>query len=632
MGAFPARLYDERAEARDCRVTVLNRINQHLDALLHPSARHDVMTSARHRTFMLPRLLGSLAALASLPIYLAIRGAPTGIEVAIYACLIVPILAAYFLSRTGRYESAHILSSATIAAMVMIVAFNTGGISSFAAVWLIVIPFETALSASRRVVGFSVLLALSCAAALTSLEMVDILPFSKIQPESVMTFTAVGIVSATLYAGMLAFGSEFLTRTGSKLLNVEEERFRLLALNMSDIISRHRSDGAVQFISPAAEALLGVPLARLSGHGLVDRVHVADRPAYLSALSEASREGEARSVEFRIRRDATPGLARNAADFVWLEMRCRPLQPPHENSKHGNSKAEETEIVAVMRDVTERKLQEHSLQVARVEAEQANEAKSRFLATMSHELRTPLNAIIGFSEMIVREDDLMITAERRKEYAGLIRESGQHLLSVVNGILDISKLEAGSYEIAHRSFQPREVIMSSCHLMALKARENGLDLRTRAPETLPEITGDSRAFKQVMLNLLSNAIKFTDRGGSVTVSARVEGARLVVSVADTGIGIGSEDLKRVGSPFFQASATYQRQQEGTGLGLSIVKNLVALHGGEMNVASRVGEGTTVSISLPLVATSCPQHSSSNVTPLSPLPRSEHPDFQVKKSA
>jgi cell cycle sensor histidine kinase DivJ len=608
-------------------VTVLNRINQHVDALLHPSARHDVMTSARHRTFMLPRLLGSLAALASLPVYLAIRGAPTGIEVAIYACLIVPILAAYFLSRTGRYESAHILSSATLAAMVMIVAFNTGGISSFAAVWLIVIPFETALSGSRRVVGFSVLLALSCAAALASLQMADILPLSKILPKSVMASTAVGIVSATLYAGMLAFSSEFLTRVGSKLLNVEEERFRLLALNMSDIISRHRSDGAVQFISPAAEALLGVPLARLSGHGLVDRVHVVDRPAYLSALSEAGHGGEARSVEFRIRRDAAPGLTRNAADFIWLEMRCRPLQPSHENSK-----AEETEIVAVMRDVTERKLQEHSLQIARVEAEQANEAKSRFLATMSHELRTPLNAIIGFSEMIVREDDLMITAERRKEYAGLIRESGQHLLSVVNGILDISKLESGSYEIALRSFQPSDVIMSSCHLMALKARESGLDLRTRAPETLPEITGDSRAFKQVMLNLLSNAIKFTDRGGSVTVSARIEGARLVVSVADTGIGIGSEDLKRVGSPFFQASATYQRQQEGTGLGLSIVKNLVALHGGEMNVASRVGEGTTVSVSLPLVATSSPQHSSSNVTPLSPLPRSEHPDFQVKKSA
>jgi len=610
---------------RENNVTVLNKIREHLDALLHPSARYDAMTSARHRAFIAPRLLGSLAALASLPIYLAVRGAPAEIEVAVYAWLIAPILVAYFLSRTGRYESAHVLSSIALATMVVAVSLVTGGISSFAAAWLIVVPLEAALSASRRVVGFAVGLALACAAFLVLVEVAGMLPPSQVQPHTGMAFEAAGIAAATLFAAVLAFGAESLARTSSKLLMVEEERFRLLALNMSDVISRHRRNGAVQFISPAAEAMLGGPLASLYGHGLFDRVHVADRPAYLKALSDAARGGEARSVEFRLRREAPRGDS-GGASWIWVEMRCRPM----ERSQVATDEAE-GEVVAVMRDVTERKLQEEALQAARVEAERADAAKSRFLATMSHELRTPLNAIIGFSEMIVREDDLMITPERRKEYAALINESGQHLLSVVNGILDISKMEAGNFEIALHPFMPREAIVSCCNLMALKARESGLELRTRVPDDLPEIVGDARAFKQIMLNLVSNAIKFTERGGAVTVSSWVEGARLVLSVADTGVGISGDDLKRIGAPFFQAGTTYQRRHEGTGLGLSIVKSLAELHGGGMTVASRLGEGTTVTIQLPLVATATTPKPS-NVTALAPAQRSERQDIQVKKSA
>ncbi len=583
------------------------------------------MTSARHRAFIAPRLLGSLAALASLPVYLAFRGAPAEIEVAIYAWLIAPILAAYFLSRTGRYESAHVLSSVALAAMIMTVSINTGGISSFAAVWLVAVPIESALSASRRVVGFAVALALACVVVLVLMESVGALPASKVHAHSATVLEALGIVSATLFAAMLAFAAESLARTSSKLLMVEEERFRLLALNMSDVISRHRHNGAVQFISPAAETLLGAPLAGLLGHGLFDRVHVADRPAYLTALSEAARGGEARSLEFRVRREASRDDARGVGDFIWLEMRCRPMDDPQINLP-----GQDAEIVAVMRDVTERKRQEQALHAARAEAERADAAKTRFLATMSHELRTPLNAIIGFSEMILREDDLMVTAERRKEYAGLINDSGQHLLSVVNGILDMSKMESGNFEIALHPFKPREVILGCCNLMALKARESGLDLRTRLPDELPEIIGDMRAFKQILINLISNAIKFTERGGAVTVSARIEGGRLVSSVTDTGVGINSADLQRIGDPFFQAGTTYQRRHEGTGLGLSIVKSLVTLHGGEMNIVSKVDEGTTVAVMLPLVAIQAVPKPSSNVTQLTPPTRSENQ--QVKKSA
>lgn len=604
-------------------------IRDHLDSLLHPSARRDLMTAARHRAFIGPRLLGGLAALAMLPVYLALRGAPQEIEVMVFAWLIAPILVSYYLSRTGHYVRAHILSSIALAAVVTAVCIATGGISSFAAIWLVAVPLDAALSTSRRAVAIAVVLALGCALGLVAIEAFGALPVSRVPAQYGSLFAALGIATATMYASALAFSAEALAQTSRKLLLVEEERYRLLAHNISDVISRHSRNGAIQFISPAAEALLGTPAALLLEHGLFDRVHVADRPAYLTALSEAARSGAERSVEFRVRRhtgQAHDQERTSSGEFIWIEMRCRPIDAASRPLTNPG-----VEVVAVMRDVTERKTQEQALEMARTEAERAGASKSRFLATMSHELRTPLNAIIGFSEMIVRENEMMIDAARRQEYAQLINESGLHLLSVVNGILDMSKMESGNFEILPELFTPRDSLISCCNLMVLKARENGIDIVTRAPADLPQITGDPRAFKQMILNLLSNAIKFSERGGTVTVSANVEGSRLLVRVIDSGVGIGAEDLKRIGDPFFQAGKTYQRRHEGTGLGLSIVKSLVAMHGGEMTVQSQIGEGTTVTVALPMVFTPPLKDTSSNIATLAP-PRAEPQDYQVKKRA
>ncbi|MCP3398273.1 PAS domain-containing sensor histidine kinase [Bradyrhizobium sp. CCGB20] len=580
-------------------MTVLSIIRDCLDALLHPSARYDALTRARHRAFMAPRLLGSLAAFAAFPIYLAMRGAPSAIEVAAFAWLIAPILLSWFLSRTGRYEGAHVLSSLALAGLVMAIAGTTGGIESFAAIWLVVVPLEAALSASRRVAAFASLLALSCAGVLILVSQLGWLPAGDTSAAERGVLMAFGVVSATLYAAGLAFGAESLARASVTLLSREEERYRLLARNMSDVISRHQRNGAVQFISPAAEVMLGMPVAQLLGHGLFDRVHVADRPAYLTALSDAAR-GDVRSVEFRLRREPT-GSDRGQ-DFIWVEMRCRPLDQDTGRQNLDLDAMRDAEVVGVMRDVTDRKLSEQALDQACSAAEAADAAKTRFLATMSHELRTPLNAIIGFSEMIAQEQTLMLGAAQRKEYAQLINDSGQHLLSVVNGILDMSKMESGNFEIASEPFAPRASLLHCCNLLALKARENGIDLITDAPQDLPVMTGDPRAFKQIVLNLVANAIKFTERGGQVSVSAAVTGSQLTLRISDTGVGIAADDLKRIGAPFFQAGKTYQRRHEGTGLGLSIVKSLVALHLGELTVQSRLGEGTAVTVKLPLVYT------------------------------
>jgi cell cycle sensor histidine kinase DivJ len=338
-----------------------------------------------------------------------------------------------------------------------------------------------------------------------------------------------------------------------------------------------------------------LPAGALHNHGLFDHVHVADRPGYLTALGDAAALGESRSVEFRVRRDSVDAAGRATAQYVWIEMRCRPLQ----QATTGTSDEDRREVVAVLRDVSARKQQQQALEEARAEADRANVRKSRFLATMSHELRTPLNAIIGFSEMLMKEEVLALDQKRRNEYAALINDSGRHLLGVVNGILDMSKIETDNFEITAESLAPAQVIAHCCEMVALPASEAGVVLAPSVSDGLPEMIADRRALNQILLNLLSNAIRFSDRGGKIVIGARAEAGAVIFTVEDSGVGMSDEDLRRIGEPYFQARSSYDRRHGGTGLGLSIVKGLVRLHGGELSIRSRVGEGTRVTVRLPL---------------------------------
>jgi two-component system, cell cycle sensor histidine kinase DivJ len=568
-------------------VSFLTPVWNYVDALVHPAAQADALMAARHRAFIAPRLIGSLVALASVPVYLAFRGVPSLLEIAVFGWLLVPILLAYFLSRTGRYESAHVLSSLLLTGLVSTVAWCTGGIASFAAIWLVIVPLEAALSASRRVVTLASGFALLAGGCLALMSSVHLLAPPALAADATRALTALGIISASLYGTGLALGAEALARTSFCLLYAEEDRYRLLARNMTDVITRHGKNGAVLFVSPAAEPLFGVGVNELTGFGLFDRVHVADRPAYLTALADAAAKGEHRSVEFRIRH----GGEGEGPYFVWIEMRCQPLE-------RNAATDQEHEVVAVLRDISERKTHEQAMEIARNEQERASQAKSRFLAMMSHELRTPLNAIIGFSDML-GDQTLVLEPARKKEYAKLINESGRHLLSVVNGILDVSKMETGTFEITPEPFAPGPSIVSVCDLLALNARDAGVEIKTRIALDLPEVLADRRAFNQILINLVSNAIKFTPRDGRVIVAAHCEGAKLALTVEDTGVGIAEDDLRRVGEAFFQARGSYDRRHDGTGLGLSIVKGLVRLHDGEIDIGSRLGNGTRVTVKLPL---------------------------------
>ena len=230
------------------------------------------------------------------------------------------------------------------------------------------------------------------------------------------------------------------------------------------------------------------------------------------------------------------------------------------------------------------------------ELESASRHKSEFLASMSHELRTPLNAVIGFSQ-VLRQQMFGELNEKQVEYVDDILSSGQHLLNLINDILDLAKVEAGRMELQPAPFALPETLRNAMAMVRERATRQDVTLAVEIDDSVGEIEADERKIKQILFNLLSNAVKFTPSGGTVTLAARTDGHRAIISVRDTGVGIGTEDQARIFEDFYQLSPGMT--QEGTGLGLALTKRLVDLHGGELTVESTPGAGSTFTVSLPL---------------------------------
>ena len=255
---------------------------------------------------------------------------------------------------------------------------------------------------------------------------------------------------------------------------------------------------------------------------------------------------------------------------------------------------------------------------ARRRAEAANNSKSQFLATMSHELRTPLNAIMGFSEVMKAEVMGPIGTPVYKEYSGNIHDSGRHLLHLINEILDLSRIEAGKYELTEERIRLSDVTEDCHRLLKLKADAKGLEMIESVSDDLPLVWADQRAMRQICLNLMSNALKFTPKGGKITVTVEMtRGGEQRLSVRDTGPGISANEIPKVLQPFGQGALAHQTAEGGTGLGLSIVQSLIELHGGTFELKSELRRGTEAIVTLP------PRRVLAATPPLQPLGSERH---------
>ncbi|GJE28622.1 Sensor histidine kinase RcsC [Methylobacterium organophilum] len=566
--------------------TLASLFDARLAGLVHESVLDEPAVRSRHERFLVSRLATGAVMMAALPPYLLWRGVPSGLEALAIASLLLPVVAAVVLSRTGSLWLAHALSSAGLTGLVVCLAALTGGAESAAAIWLVAVPLEAIASGSRRATFAASLIAALGALAIALVGHLgpDVAAIG--WPSSIATpvfaITAIGHVAAQAIEHMRRDSEWRSTMRGN------EARDQLLLSAIDDLVTWHDANGRVLEASASATRFVGTDAARLKGYGLLDRVHIGDRPALLKALSDVAASGQPASVPFRLHLDAPRA---DGTRTLFAEMRAHRIE--------GAFAAEGSTVVAVTRDVSEHRRHADELDQARAEAERADAAKTQFLATVSHELRTPLNAIIGFSDVLAGEGAVTLSPERAQEYAAIIGHSGRHLLEVVNTLLDISRIRSGTFEFSPEPIEIAALLDGCCDLMRLKAENAGVRLVRGPVPAGAGFVADARACRQILINLISNAVKFTPRGGSVEVLVRRGGGYLDLVVSDEGVGIAEADLPRLGEPFFQAHGGYGRSHEGTGLGLSVVRGLAGLHGGSVSVESAPGQGTTVAVTLPL---------------------------------
>jgi cell cycle sensor histidine kinase DivJ len=399
--------------------------------------------------------------------------------------------------------------------------------------------------------------------------------------------------------------------------------YRHLVDQMQETMVRYGEDGQLIYVSSAAEGLFGCQRFEVTEVTLVERVHLQDRPLFLATLDAAANGGESRTVELRMRRDV-PGA--RLPDYVYVEVASASV------SSGPRAESARFEVVLLIRDISARREREAELRKAWRAAEEASEAKSRFLATMGHELRTPLNAVLGFSDMLASGVSGDLSAQQL-DYARMIQQSGKHMGGLITTLLDMSRLEAGKFELATDAFAPDSVVEPVFRMMDPLASERRVKLAFDCPRPMPLLVADERACRQILINLVSNAIKFSHPEGVVSVGLKKQGRHVAFTITDQGIGMDSETLKRLGEPFFQAQDGLARHYEGSGLGLSIVKGLVDLHDGTMSVRSSPGEGTSVTILLPINGPETKISDTDNVTPIRPdgvTPLVQWPD--ARKSA
>ena len=372
-------------------------------------------------------------------------------------------------------------------------------------------------------------------------------------------------------------------------LEESERRFAMVAENIPGVafqcVLHPNGRFSYSYISPGARRLFGLEPEEIMRNGLrlQKTIHPDDRKEVRAAFRRSA-QGLAR-FEREMRVVAADGTVR------WVRALARPRRRDDGLVVWEGLFLDETKGHAV----------DQALRNAKEEAEFANRVKSEFLANMSHELRTPLNAILGFSEIIEKEMLGPAGLSQYREYAGDIRESGAHLLGLINDILDFSRLEAGMFDLDEDDVDVAQVIESCVRVLKRRASTGKLKLAVRIAKTLPQLRGDERRIRQILLNLLSNASKFTPDGGTVRITADTDArGGMRIRVADTGIGIAAKDMDKVLAPFGQVRNKSVRGVEGTGLGLPLSKTLVEKHGGKLDLKSRPGHGTTITIRFPPV--------------------------------
>lgn len=545
----------------------LQAISAFCEGLLHPSVTESGERSRQKRLLQVLFCAPSVMLVAAVQIISQFGHVPVAVA-GLALTVALSLAAAVVLTSSGRsrlVESASLgIGSVGVA---MVIALGGGLGSAFTALLAALVIEAVWVVRDQRAMAWAMVAA--TLSALLSVAIYALLP-QTVEPSSWSWLTP-------LFYGLLLAVRVPLAEQAQSCESVQPVNADAVVVASGAIILRLHANGDVLSATAQAKAAMGIEPELLVGTGFFERVLVSDRVGYLSAIADVRDGKTVKGLRLRVQVpvDAGGGYHAFLADMALDDS---------------------GDIVVVLRDDDATSQLERALAEARREAREAVELRDQLLASVSHELRTPLNAIAGFSDVLTNEMFGQFANAKQREYVTLINEASSHLLNVVNAVLDVSKMRAGTYVEEVEEFWLEEAAKLSLAIVSREANAKAVKLDLDVDPRIGTVHCDRRALQQILINLLSNAVKFTPEG-SVRLTARQRGQRLHLTVSDTGIGIAPEDLCRLGRPFTQVKNEHAGR--GTGLGLSLVKSLVEASGGSMSIDSAPGVGTKVHVSLPI---------------------------------
>lgn len=388
------------------------------------------------------------------------------------------------------------------------------------------------------------------------------------------------VIINVLGAGIAYYACEYILFSNKTFK--EMSYYQIMADNLLDMITIHKNDGLYKYASPSSTQLLGKAPREMIGKSFFKQIHPEDVSDIIKIQDDLENNVfQEYTKELRLKNDK--------GEFIWVESTFKSIK---------DSEGKNKEIICATRNVTERKKIDEDLKTQTTEAIEANRLKSQFLANMSHELRTPLNSIIGFTTRVIKKTE-GILPEMHQENLIIVKDEAQHLLSLINDLLDYSKIEAGKMVASIESFDLGQIIDEAVSMTQSIREDKNLKFEKRIADDIDlEIKSDCIKSKQILINLLSNAFKYSDEGTVELIVDRTD-TLFKIEVKDQGIGISEEDLNNIFEEFHQVDGSYTRKVGGTGLGLAITKRFVEMIGGEIEVKSEIGTGSSFTVYLPI---------------------------------
>lgn len=567
-----------------------DRLSGQLDGFLHPSIGEDIWQRPRHKAFLAGCLASGTVALAILPLHLALMG-PTSLPMALLlAFMLGQLPLALYLSQTGNLERAHAISAALFATFLTGMCLMTGGLSSFALIWLAVVPMEAALSGSRRVILATAIL---CAGILIGLSLIPDLPrATAFEMPAALLLSA---IAACIYMSILSLRIALDFRRAHKLGSDRQRRWQELGDYTRDIACHCRADGSVVVLGGPVEKLLGLAARYAQGDWLLNRLQVADRPLYLASLAAVRNQSVSKTIDVRVRKGSAQPGEKGIAEHIWMSLELRPAEKDPDGLGVDTTASED--LILILKDIHEQKMQGEALADARTRVENERIAGNRAFARASQEMVAPLENIVDLADLLRLPLPGHDTRDRQKEYAELIHRAGTQLRQVLNTMHETSQIAITPADLSIEAVDLRACLGQSIAMMTPVANQAGVNLKMDTDPGVGLVPADRRACMQILVDVLACVITSTPGGGHVDVVLERDAEGVLIEVVGSGPGNAPERFQTRDVSLASANMADDALSNSDSC-LLIARGLAELQGGELSLKERPDSATSARLRVP----------------------------------